>query len=573
VAPLAARGQARQGFQLNRYEPTAAGEWSFMVDHPWYSSTRWFAAGITLNYAHDPLVLGLVSQDGTFRESRSVIAHQLLGHIDLAGSFLDRVTISATLPVVLLERGEAAFGITPLGGGAVGDPRLGAMVRLFGQPERSAFSLNLGAWVWIPLRKFAPDLPAQSSDQEARVLPKLVAAGRHSWLRWSASLGFLYRAEAVLGDLPNPNGITVGPAVLLGGSAKYADDKRRFAVGPELLLSTALLNGNAFTREYTGLELLLGGHYHILEMIQAGLGLGFGVLREPGTPDFRLLVRLAYAPVKKAKAPAPAEPRPAPAPAGPIDSDGDGILDKDDACPKEPGPASVDLRQHGCPLPLDRDNDGVFDKDDVCPDQPMGEQPDPLRRGCPAEDRDRDQVSDKDDKCPDVHKGLHPDPERLGCPMADMDGDQVPDKQDACPDKPGAPSPDPKKNGCPGLVALRGGQLRILKPVYFATDKDVILPKSFPVLQAVAAALKAETAIKKVRIEGHTDNRGTVAHNMDLSERRARSVLRWLIQNGVAEDRLTAKGYGPHQPIETNATDAGRAANRRVVFTITDPAL
>lgn len=147
-----------QGFQLNRYEPTPAGEWSFLVDHPFYSSTRYFAAGMTLNYAHQPLVFGLGSAAGAFTVTRPVLEHQLLGHVDLAGSFLDRVTIAASLPITFFEKGQPLLGIAPVGG-AVGDPRLGAMVRLYGQPDRSPFSINLGATVWIPLRAFDSSLP------------------------------------------------------------------------------------------------------------------------------------------------------------------------------------------------------------------------------------------------------------------------------------------------------------------------------------------------------------------------------------------------------------------------------
>ena len=65
------------GFQINRYEPTTVGEWSFLVDHPWYSSTRYFAAGVTLNYAHNPLVYGFSTVDNSFRQTQSIIQHQL----------------------------------------------------------------------------------------------------------------------------------------------------------------------------------------------------------------------------------------------------------------------------------------------------------------------------------------------------------------------------------------------------------------------------------------------------------------------------------------------------------------
>src|SRR3954447_26300469 len=89
-----AQAQVNAGFEINRYQPTAAGEWSFWVDHPWYSSMRYFAGGITLNYAHNPLVFGQQNADGTFTQTQSVIEHQLIGHVDLAGSFLDRVLIT-----------------------------------------------------------------------------------------------------------------------------------------------------------------------------------------------------------------------------------------------------------------------------------------------------------------------------------------------------------------------------------------------------------------------------------------------------------------------------------------------
>ena len=166
--------------------------------------------------------------------------------------------------------------------------------------------------------------------------------------------------------------------------------------------------------------------------------------------------------------------------------------------------------------------------------------------------------------------GYYPDPLRLGCPLPDRDKDTVPDKFDACPDKPGAPHPDPKKNGCPGLLEVRGGQIVILAPVYFATDKDVILAQSFPVLQAVASALQAAPGIRLIRIEGHTDSQGARLYNIDLSQRRARSVQIWLIQHGIDDSRLAAEGYGPDRPIATNKTDAGRAKNRRVEFHIVE---
>jgi outer membrane protein OmpA-like peptidoglycan-associated protein len=264
-----------------------------------------------------------------------------------------------------------------------------------------------------------------------------------------------------------------------------------------------------------------------------------------------------------------------PPPAAPVvkDADKDGILDADDRCPQEPAGEHPDTRpeRHGCPA-ADADKDGITDDVDKCPTEAQGPFPDPERPGCPDADDDHDGVYNKDDQCRHEAAGINPDPERKGCPAPDRDHDSIPDATDACPDKPGAPNADPKKNGCPGLVLIQGDQIKINKPVFFATNKDTILKKSAPVLNAVGYALTHNANIKKVLVEGHTDNKGKPEKNLDLSQRRADSVKAWLIQLGVEAERLDSKGFGDARPLVPNVTARGRAANRRVQFTITDPA-
>lgn len=125
-----AQSQPNLGYQLNRYEPTAAGEWSFAVEHPWYSSTRHFAVGLTLNYAHQPLVLGYKDSAG-FTQTQSLVTHQMIGHLDVAGSFLDRVLVTASLPVVMLSQGSLIDKNPGEGSFSVGDPRIGARQNLW----------------------------------------------------------------------------------------------------------------------------------------------------------------------------------------------------------------------------------------------------------------------------------------------------------------------------------------------------------------------------------------------------------------------------------------------------------
>jgi len=109
--------------------------------------------------------------------------------------------------------------------------------------------------------------------------------------------------------------------------------------------------------------------------------------------------------------------------------------------------------------------------------------------------------------------------------------------------------------------------------VFFAFNRDRILPRSRPVLQAVADALAATPSIRRVSIEGHTDDVGTEEYNADLSRRRAANVRAWLIQHGIEAERLESVGYGEGCPVVEATTADARATNRRVDFRIVDPPL
>ncbi|MEZ4315627.1 MAG: OmpA family protein [Polyangiaceae bacterium] len=87
-------------------------------------------------------------------------------------------------------------------------------------------------------------------------------------------------------------------------------------------------------------------------------------------------------------------------------------------------------------------------------------------------------------------------------------------------------------------------------------------------MQQVADVLASHPEIARVAVDGHTDNRGTEASNLDLSRSRAVSVMKWLVDKGVDPRRLEARGFGPRRPIADNKTAEGRAKNRRVEFQI-----
>ncbi|MCE8002135.1 OmpA family protein [Billgrantia ethanolica] len=99
--------------------------------------------------------------------------------------------------------------------------------------------------------------------------------------------------------------------------------------------------------------------------------------------------------------------------------------------------------------------------------------------------------------------------------------------------------------------------------VTFAFDSDEIRPGAYPTLDQVATTLR-ENPNLRVRIEGHTDSVGSPQYNVGLSERRANSVRDFLVSRGIAENRMTTRGFGEERPVATNDTDEGRAQNRRV---------
>jgi outer membrane protein OmpA-like peptidoglycan-associated protein len=119
-------------------------------------------------------------------------------------------------------------------------------------------------------------------------------------------------------------------------------------------------------------------------------------------------------------------------------------------------------------------------------------------------------------------------------------------------------------------VRIEGKEIRISKQIHFDTDSAKILGDSNSLLEEIADVIEHHQGIRKIEIQGHTDNTGTRDHNQTLSDQRANSVRTWLINAGVEPSRLTAKGYGQERPLAPNVTAANKARNRRVQFIIVE---
>jgi outer membrane protein OmpA-like peptidoglycan-associated protein len=238
-----------------------------------------------------------------------------------------------------------------------------------------------------------------------------------------------------------------------------------------------------------------------------------------------------------------------PPPPAPVvqDSDSDGVYDDVDKCPQIAGLA----KYNGCPVP-DTDGDGVNDEEDKCP-QIAGL---PQYGGCPIPDTDGDGIDDEKDACVTV-----PGVARYnGCPVPDTDGDGVNDEEDKCPSEVGPIS----NQGCPEKIERMQAKVNLsAQQIYFNTGSAVLLRQSFTPLNEVVAVLK-ENADLNLLVEGHTDNTGSSAVNKRLSQQRADAVKKYLVQKGIAAQRITTIGYGAAQPVASNATAEGRSKNRRV---------
>jgi outer membrane protein OmpA-like peptidoglycan-associated protein len=233
------------------------------------------------------------------------------------------------------------------------------------------------------------------------------------------------------------------------------------------------------------------------------------------------------------------------------DADGDGVKDSDDACPNVAGLAAM----NGCP---DSDGDGVADKDDMCPNAKGTK----ANNGCP--DTDGDGVVDKDDKCVTVAGPAA----NAGCPWPDTDGDGVLDKDDKCMNEAGPAS----NNGCLEAVITKDAEQALSEhanDILFNTGKSSFQPGVTGKLDLIAEVMKNYPKAT-FEIEGHTDSTGSNATNNRVSQTRSDAVMNYLVGKGVDSSRVKAVGYGESNPIADNKTRAGRAKNRRVEIRVTN---
>jgi outer membrane protein OmpA-like peptidoglycan-associated protein len=499
-----------QSFRLNRFRSAERPDDAFGVRRLGTFGHLRFAANAVVDYANDPLVIKRNASSS--EQLQSIVKHELVLKVDLSLALYDRLIVLAGFDAPLLLKGPSVrpgLGIAEADGAGFGDLSLGLRARLLGE-QTDVFALGLQAVSILPT---AGNSQTYRGEDMVAVRPELIAEVRTKPVRITGNVGVLARKKVEVLDR------TLGSELLYGLAVGVP-------VHPRFELLAELSGGFDFkhfaAKTSTGVEWLVGGKANTTHGLWFGAGAGTGMTRGIGTPDVRVLGQLGYMmpPAKKKEEPA-----------APADRDQDGILEAVDSCPDAP-----------------EDRDGFADED-----------------GCPDPDNDGDQVLDAADACANTAEDRDGYADDDGCPDLDNDGDTVPDVDDACPNDPGPP----ENRGC--KVESEDAMLT-LEQVQFENNRDTILESSFPILESVRGTLDKHPEIKRLRIEGHTDGVGSAPYNMRLSRGRTASVAAWLTSHGVDGKRLEAFGCGELHTIADDATDQGRAKNRRVEFQIVEPA-
>lgn len=563
LAALLAPGEAKaqqKTFHLDRLEMPGAPDDGIALFRPATSQRNIVYGQLGIGYSLRPLRTRNITVDTSVlaRSRTSVIQDQFTIYASAGFQLLDRVTLGVNFPWTPWQTGgnpdygtgnvqgpgQTKTTIVQPDGPSASDLRLDLRATLLRSDDRkSAF----GAQVSL----LAPTGTTSNFGGDDGTGALLMITGEHTikWITLVANTGVQFRPRHAINDPNGGSGLGIGNEWrwAVGAFVPLKDGKYRVGgtiFGQTGIESDSIIGDTFFKKANTPVEWQVEGRMRFGPADHWWVGAGGGsrlIVNAYGAPDFRIVALLgAYVPILDSDAKSPerkAEMRARWRQERMSDRDNDGIPDDIDACPDEAEDHQGGDPNDGCPMPPDRDGDGIPDQYDKCPDKP----------------EDKDNIDDGD-----------------GCPEDDADTDGIPDAVDACPKEPGQKSSDPKKNGCPSFIKVEGNVVRILQQVHFATASTTILPESFPMLQEITNLLKANPGIKRMSIEGHTDNRGAAELNKTLSQGRANSVMNWLIQHGIEPARLEAHGYGLERPIEDNSTEDGRAKNRRVEFKIVE---
>lgn len=582
-------------FSVMRFTPVPGGGNYLSVDGARVRGHLAPSVGLTLDYAHEPFTLytaQCAAGDPTDCEVTGTEAQlveyaftaSLLGAINL----IDRIQIGLVLPFAL-SHGEG-FQYTPEGsstavavqsGGAfaLADPMLRVKGRIFGEPG-DALGFAAVLYLTAPIgQAIAEDhfLGEPGVTFGGHVVGEFVERG----IRVAGNLGARYRPEATLFSTE------VGPQITYAIAGGYD-------VTPLVTVFAEFEGGSTFTTQVdeNPLEGRIAGRLRQGDFFFTA-AVGTGLISGVGVPVFRGIAQATWAPervdsdgdrILDAADGCPAEAEdldgwmdedgcpeedndsdgmldtvdPCPTEAEDRDghededgcpdrdNDGDGVQDGYDSCPTEPEDMDGDRDEDGCP-DADTDRDGIADAQDACPDQPEDTDGFGDEDGCPETDFDSDGVPDDRDECPDQPELINGLTDDDGCPEEDSDADGIPNEQDRCPNEAETLNGNADDDGCPdgpAVITLDANRIVPAQQLVFDRRGQLAGRVSRQVLDAVATLVRRSPHLGRLRVEVHSDARGTVERTQAMAD----NVVAYLVSKGVPQDRLQAVGIGPARP-------------------------
>ena len=526
------------------FRPTIDGDGLLWVDDAGRRRGSLAGGRLLLQYVDDPLVYVDTNDVETSLVS-SVLQLDLMGGLNLGP-----VRLGLDLPVYLRSESAVVGGESGIGDLA-GDIKL----TLLDKPD-GPIDVALSSRLWVPTssvqtalgnRELAWEVAALLSREFGPLLVALNVGTRGGPEEDLENIrlndGFIARLGLGL-DLSPRSGIAVEGATTLPYTAPLSNP----AASPIELMGS----GYVYPGKRSPLVLRAG----------AGAGLTPGI----GSPDFRVVIGMGI------------EPR------GETDRDGDGYPDSQDGCPDEPEDFDKFQDEDGCPDP-DNDDDGILDVDDSCPNVPEDIDEFEDRDGCPEPTVVTIKVVDKEtDEPVNLARVTMADDEggngrltpfrrripegeykaavtRAGYVPADVTV-EVP---------PGPPIEriiELERDETSQIVNVTDKKIEFRDTVLFETNKAVIKKESYNMLDEGVKLMRNYPEIKVLRIQGHTDERGSATYNQTLSEQRAASVRQYFIDAKVDPARLESEGFGETRPVDPRSVPEAWDKNRRVDFWI-----
>ena len=583
VSLAPATAAAQRGVDAETFHPALDGYGIFTVERA-QTAPQWsFGFKLFANYAANPLRLAMFDAAAMAPRRVAIMERQIALDFGADLGLTRWLELALDVPLSSQSYGDA-YGHT----GSAADPKvartgfyaadrftnvpppdggpLDARVALKARVVRAGpFGLALAAIVTVPFG----DETAFLGDSDFTFRPLVIGDVTRGALTLAVNLGAIVRERTRVLD---PHDVAAGvpdPRVLL-----EVGDELTYSIGAAYRVARLVglaaelygLEPLAVSREAVDdrtIDVLGGVQLFPMRSVAIAVGAGAGVIGAAARhDDFRVFCGITWS---------PADAKGSLAGSG-IDSDGDGIPDAQDLCPTEPEDRDGFDDEDGCPDP-DNDQDGIPDRLDRCPNEPEDEDGFQDDDGCPELDNDGDGIVDAQDKCPNEPEDKDGFQDDDGCPELDNDGDGIADAQDSCPNEPETFNGVDDSDGCPdsgGAVQIAGNKIELPENISFDTGRATIARRSEALVGRIADKLNANPGVRRIRIEGHTDDVGSAKKNQELSQARAEAVRDLLIRKGVDADRLQAVGFGNTRPLDTHRNAEARARNRRVDFIIVE---